>query len=123
MSESKDNSLNVDDKGLESLLASALEDVRADIEEADKHVKAIATKIENPDKKSALEQYSIMYQEALKVKGVVRDRHIKVIKMIQDRIRVKEVMNQTKGSVPWMLTPDAIQELMENSKEEKSENE
>ena len=117
---SKDNrKLDVNDKGLQDLLTEALNHVRDDIEEVDNHVKAIAAKIQNPEKKSALEIYSIMYQEALKVKGVVRERHIKVIKMIQDRIRIKEVMDQTKGSVPWMLSPDAIQELIESSGKDK----
>lgn len=117
MAENQEEAQDLTDSGLEALLKKALTNVQEDIDEAQKHVKQIAKKIEDPDKKAAIEIYSIMYQEALKVKGVARDRYLKVIKMIQDRVRVKEIVKQGKSSTPWMLTPDAVQDMITAAKD------
>lgn len=116
-------SLDLSDKGLERLLEKALDHVESDVEEAQKHVDAITTRINDPSKKSALEIYSLMYQEALKVKGIARDRHLKIIKMIQDRLRVKEVLSTSQKAFAWTMTPEAIQQILDQKKENEGKDE
>ena len=120
MSENKDK-VEMDGSGLEDLLQKAIDAATADVKEAQTHVDAIEKLIKEGTTTNALQRYSIMYQEALKVKGIARDRHIKLVRMIQDRVRVKEVAKQTKGGIPWMVTPDQIQDFLDKEKDKDDE--
>lgn len=110
--------LNAD--SLEEMLAKALKDAEQDVTEAQSHVDAVKKKIENDANERALNQFSIMYQEALKVKGIARDRHIKLIRMIQDRVRAKEVIKTVKGGQVWSISPESIQALLEKSSDDEA---
>lgn len=118
MSKEDGNKIEMDGSGLEELLQKAIDAAAADVVEAQKHVDEVAKLIEGDSTK--LPRYSIMYQEALKVKGIARDRHIKLVRMIQDRVRLKEVSKQGKDGMIWRITPDKIQELLDS--ESKSDN-
>lgn len=113
MSESE-SEFNMDSKFLEDMLNKALKSAQNDVEEAQKHVDQIKKEIEkNPESTRSLHTFAIMYQEALKVKGIARDRHLKIVRMIQDRVRILETAKSTKGGSAWMITPEAIQEMLD----------
>lgn len=109
--------LDIDDKGLEELLHDALRELQEDLSEVTIHTAEILQKIKDPSRKNGIEAYAHLYQEALKVKGSARERYLKLINMIKDRVRVKEVIKQTKdkGSM-WALTPESILDAMDQAK-------
>jgi predicted ribonuclease YlaK len=112
---------NMNSEFLDKMLNAALKAAENDVAEAQKHVDAVKEKIEkDPENARSLHTFAIMYQEALRVKGIARDRHIKIVRMIQDRVRLVELAKTAKGGVPWLMTPEAIQQLLEKAGEEKS---
>lgn len=114
MTDVEDKNISMDSNGLEGLLQKSLDEATSDVKEAQDHVNEIAKLMKDGEGTNKLQRYSIMYQEALKVKGIARDRYIKLVRMIQDRIRLKEIATQAKGGTPWLISPETIQEFLDN---------
>lgn len=116
MSDKADKRLVITDKDLEKLLRQALDETKNDLTEADEHAGQVLDKINDDKNRAGLEMYAHIYQEALKVKGSARERHLKVINMIKDRLRIKETMSE-QGQTPWMIKPEQVQEYLAKKNE------
>lgn len=116
MSDKADKRLVITDKDLEKLLRQALDETKNDLTEADEHAGQVLDKINDDKNRAGLEMYAHIYQEALKVKGSARERYLKVINMIKDRLRIKETMSE-QGQTPWMIKPEQVQEYLAKKNE------
>lgn len=118
-----DENLSVDDKGLKKLLEKALEDVNEDMKEVDEFVLRIKDKMIDRANSAALEAYANFFVQALQAKGATRERHLRLINMIKDRVRVKEVNATNKNTKEgfWTITPNTIQELLNKAEEQNSD--
>jgi hypothetical protein len=92
---SKRKKLDISPEGLEELLNLGLEGCSEDIEEADQNVGFYKTEILNTP--LAKEQYGHLLNDALRIKGSARDRLIKMINLINNRVRTVEVMKQAQN--------------------------
>ena len=92
----KETAVDVTGAGLEMLLNRILEQCERDIEEAEQNIAFYKTEIlNNPLGK---EQFGNYLNDALKIKGQVRDRYIKIVNLFKDRVKIKEVFEKAQGS-------------------------
>lgn len=78
------------EESLEQLLKEALKDLDSDLQEANENCEVYKDQIvNNPMGK---DQYGPSYHQALTIKANVRDKQIKVINIIKDRLKVKELL-------------------------------
>jgi len=78
------------EESLEQLLKEALKDLDSDLQEANENCEIYKDQIvNNPMGK---DQYGPSYHKALDIKANVRDKQIKVINIIKDRLKVKELL-------------------------------
>lgn len=78
------------EESLEILLKEALKDLDSDLQEASENCEVYKDQIvNNPMGK---DQYGQYYHQALTIKANVRDKQIKVINIIKDRLKVKELL-------------------------------
>ena len=86
-------SLKMDDASLEKLIIQSLEDVKQDMKDVEINIDLYKTAMTGT---FALEQYGELYNEALKLKGSLRDRVLKILALMKDRIKTKEIYAMTK---------------------------
>lgn len=84
------------EESLEILLKEALKDLDSDLQEANENCEVYKDQIvNNPMGK---DQYGPSYHQALTIKANVRDKQIKVINIIKDRLKVKELLKTQDAS-------------------------
>ena len=83
--------------GVEALMEDTLNSIEEDIEEATQNIALYKTEIvNNPLGK---ESFGHLMNEALKIKGLTRDRMLKIVNIVKDRVKMKEILSSTKGGV------------------------
>lgn len=75
---------------LNSLFKETLDGLRDDLIETDENVQLYLTAIQNDP--GGKEMYGSFYNDALKIKGSARDRFLKFLALIKDRVAKKEDM-------------------------------
>ena len=108
-----DNNFETNSQKLEDLMADALKAHNVDVEEIDEFLQTIKGAMGGS--KLALEQYGQLLNETLRTKAQVRDRLLKLINMMAQRVRVKEVMDKDKGGLN--ISPEEMLRLIEKAKE------
>lgn len=92
----KKKTVKVNDEGLEELINDIVQGCAEDLEEADQNVAFYKTEIlNNPLGK---ESFGFHLNEALKIKGSARDRVIKMLNLIKDRVKSKEFLDKAKNT-------------------------
>jgi len=86
---------NLDGLGLEDLLKKVLEELYDDIGETDENIKIYKDEL---TKTSGKQMYGELLNNSLKLKGDARDRVIKLINIIKDRVKSKEVIEKINES-------------------------
>lgn len=88
--------LQNNDEELTDLFAEALNGLRNDIEETNENVQIYYTALHNDS--GGKELYGQSYNEALKIKGQARDRFLKFLALMKDRVTKKEdLASRDKG--------------------------
>jgi hypothetical protein len=82
--------------GFELLLTRILESCEEDIAETEQNIAFYKAEVMNNP--LGREQYGVMLNDALKIKGQARDRYIKIINIFKDRVKVKEIMEKASGT-------------------------
>lgn len=108
--------LKVDDISLEKLIVQSLADVEQDMKDVDVNIDLYRAAMSTGT--FALEQYGELYNEALKLKGSLRDRVLKIISLMKDRVKTKEVYAMTKRDGSEMSAED-IKTLRDKIAEDK----
>jgi len=98
--------LKIDEQTLELLINELLEDLKADTQEASENV-AFYKKELIVD--FGIERVGQIYNDALKIKGSTRDRMLKAIVLIRDRLKAKEMANKDGKTKEW--TAEELSEL------------
>lgn len=106
----------IDDEGLEDLLNSILLGCEEDIKETEENIGFYKQEILN--NKNSKDMYGHLLHEALRLKGDARDRAIKAINLVKDRVKAKEFIksNKTNDTMP---TPDQIQAALDEGEDTK----
>jgi len=87
-----------------------LKDLISDVEEADANVKAYKDKIDdNPQ--MGLDLYGSFLNDSLKIKGQSRERVIKLLNVVKDRVKSKEMLQLSKGVEDKEFDPEMIADL------------
>lgn len=85
--------VKVNDDGLEELINDLYNSCLEDIEEANLNVNLYKTEVlNNPLGK---ESFGTLLSDALKIKGTARDRIIKVVNLVKDRVKSKEFLDKS----------------------------
>ena len=104
-------------EGIEILLESVLNNIEDDIEEATQNIALYKTEVvNNPLGK---EQFGHLMNEALKIKGSTRDRLLKTINIIRDRVKLKELLSNNKGGLD--MAPEKMLAMLDQYMENEAE--
>lgn len=104
---------------LEELMQKALEAYDMDVEEADQVLTTI--KAAMGTSKLALEQYGTLLNETLRTKAQVRDRLLKLIGMLAQRVRVNEVASKGGDGTFFNISPEETMLFIENVQKQKKD--
>ena len=105
------NKLDTNSEKFEELMHDALKAYEADVEETDEFLATIKGAMGGS--KLALEQYGQLLNETLRTKAQVRDRLLKLINMLAQRVRIKEVMDKDKGGLT--ISPEEMLKLIDQA--------
>lgn len=83
--------MNLDGLGLEDLLKQVLGELYDDVKETDDNIKLYRDEL---TKTAGKQMYGELLNNSLKLKGDARDRVIKLINIIKDRVKSKEVIEK-----------------------------
>ena len=83
--------MNLDGLGLEDLLKQVLGELYEDLDETDANIKLYKDEL---TKVAAKQMYGELLNNSLKLKGDARDRIIKLVNIIKDRVKSKEVIEK-----------------------------
>jgi hypothetical protein len=111
--------IKLDDVSFEKLIVEALDDVEKDMVDVDANIGVYKNLISSGS--FGVEQYGEFYNEALKLKGSLRDRVLKILTLMKDRIKTKEVYAMTKKDGTEMSAED-VKGLKDLIKEEELKN-
>ena len=85
-----------DDSSYNLLLQSLLGDLLKDLAEAEANVKRYESLLtDTKNNEMNLSMYGPLLNEALKIKAAVRDKIIKILSNLKDRVKTKETQNAT----------------------------
>lgn len=104
---------------LEILMQKALDAYDMDVDEVDEILENIKTAMGTS--KMALEQYAQALNETLRTKAQVRDRLLKLIGMLAQRVRVNEVAAKGQDGSFVTLTPEETLAYIEDIQAKKAE--
>lgn len=104
---------------LEELMQKALEAYDLDVEETDEVLATI--KAAMGTSKLALEQYGTLLNETLRTKAQVRDRLLKLIGMLAQRVRVNEVASKGSEGALFNISPEETLLFIENIQKQKKD--
>lgn len=93
--------LKPDDSSFNLLMQTLLGDLTKDLEEAERNVKRYEDLLigENGEtNEMSVAMYGSLLNDALKIKASVRDKIIKMLGNLKDRVRTKEQMASSAGS-------------------------
>jgi len=90
--------LNLNDEGFNTFTLSLLADLLDDLGEAIINVNRYNTLLANGDEMN-ISMYGPLLNDALKIKGSARDRVIKILSQVGQRVKTKEIMVSDKGSI------------------------
>jgi hypothetical protein len=107
--------ITIDDEGLNDLINDALNGCIEDLQEAALNVDLYKTEVLND--KLGKERYSTQLNEALKIKGSARDRLIKLINLVKDRVKTKEFFEQQSSGV-GNYSPELISKMIDEINDE-----
>lgn len=96
--------IKIDDANFEQLIVQALNDVEIDMKEVDANIDLYKVAVSSGT--FGLEQYGELYNEALKLKGTLRDRFLKILTLMKDRIKTKEAYAMAKKNGNEMSAED-----------------
>jgi 2-hydroxy-3-keto-5-methylthiopentenyl-1-phosphate phosphatase len=102
--------VKLDDQSFEELVNELLNKLQDDVNESDDNVKFYKTRLNNLNDNFAAERYGELFNEALKIKGSARDRVLKILAIIKDRVKAKEILNATK-KISKEYSAEEIQDL------------
>ncbi len=85
--------VKVSDDGLEELINDLYNSCLDDVEEANLNVNLYKTEVLNNT--LGKESYGTLLSDALKIKGAARDRIIKVVNLVKDRVKSKEFLDKS----------------------------
>jgi len=101
--------IQIDGDSFEELINELLNDLRNDLEEVDENVSYYKVEL---TKQFGIERVGTLFNDALKIKGTARDRMLKIIQVIRDRVKAKEIIEMTnKDKGDW--TAEEIKGLKE----------
>lgn len=83
--------INLDSSGLEDLLKQMLGELYGDVDEADANIQLYKDEIL---KVAGKQMYGEHLNNAMRLKGDARDRLIKLVNIIKDRVKSKEVIDK-----------------------------
>jgi hypothetical protein len=107
--------IKIDDVSFEKLIVEALDDVEKDMVDVEGNIDLYKKLITTGS--FGLEQYGEFYNEALKLKGSLRDRVLKILTLMKDRVKTKEVYAMTKKDGTEMSAED-LKSLKDKIKED-----
>lgn len=96
--------IKIDDVSFEKLIVEALDDIEKDMLDVDANIGLYKQVLATGS--FALEQYGELYNEALKLKGSLRDRVLKILTLMKDRVKTKEVYAMAKKDGTEMSAED-----------------
>lgn len=105
----------IDDEGLNNLINDALNGCLEDLQEAALNVDLYKNEVLND--KLGKERYSTQLNDALKIKGLARDRMLKLINLVKDRVKTKELLTQQSSGIGG-YSPELISKIMDEINEE-----
>lgn len=108
-----------DDSSFNFLMQTLLGDLVTDLEEADRNVQRYERMINGPDGEPNdmnLAMYGSLLNDSLKIKQSVRDKIIKVLGNLKDRVRVKE-QQAASGNTNEEYSEEYLFELANKLKE------
>ena len=103
------DNIKPDDSSFNVLLQSLLKDLMKDLGEAEKNVKRYEDLMGDKTNEMNIVMYGSLLNDALKIKASVRDKIIKILGNLKDRVRVKE--QQNSGSSSGEYSEEEIAEL------------
>ncbi len=103
------------EESLEQLLKEALKDLDRDLQEANENCEMYKDQLVNNTHGKDL--YGPSYHQALGIKANVRDKQIKVINIIKDRLKVKELLKQNDSSANQIDKPLSPLEMIKLAEE------
>lgn len=106
MTKKKDIELSTTNEGLDELLKDALEGIKEDLAEATENVELYKEKLLNNP--LGIDQYGTSHSDALRIKGQARDRYLKLIALVKDQVKSKEIMKINVGSGAGLWSPEAL---------------
>jgi len=98
-----------------------LNDLIEDVDETKENVQFYKTLV---NKQYGPEAYGELFNEALKIKGAARDRMLKILTLIRDRVKAKEVLATAKKGTDEYSAEDIsdvykrVKTLEEDTKED-----
>ena len=96
---------------LEQLVQQALVANEEDIAEINEHIESL--KLAMGTSPLGLEQFAHPFTESIRTKGQARDRLLKLINMIANRVRTKEFMSKGQEDVNIIASPEATLQFIE----------
>ncbi len=110
-------SIKLDGESFEALINEMLLDLQEDVKETKENVEFYKNLV---SKQFGPEQYGELFNEALKIKGSARDRVLKLLTLIRDRVKAKEVIELSKKET-GDYSAEEISELKKQLKQDEDE--
>lgn len=102
---------------LEDLLKLVLKGCDEDIKEANENIALYLEEIgKNP---LAKEMFGSLLNDSIKIKGQARDRFMKAVTMIANRIKTKEFITKAAGASPDYFSPENLVKSIESLRTKK----
>lgn len=94
------------DERLNELFDDIIDGLKEDLAEATQNVELYKGEIINTQ--TGKELYGNLYNDALRIKGQARDRVLKAVNLIKERIKVKEVLQKDRSDGGGNTSPEDI---------------
>jgi len=123
MLENKISTIDTNEGELNLLFRELLEGCRDDLEEAKSNVQMYNEAIIDELKNGGKERYGPLHNDALKIKGLARDRQLKLLNMFKDRVTNKEKINLNRkddniGGMPDIAEMAKVIDEIQKAKKE-----
>lgn len=120
MADEIDENIGADSDSLEKLLKSAYDSYQEDVAEANSLIKTYKDAMDsNPQ--LGIEMYGHFLAEAIKLKGSARERLLKIVNLLSNRVRAKEFMTKGQPDMFAFGSPEQMLAYIENMKLKKEE--
>lgn len=119
-----EQNIEYNDEKLNRLFDEMLEGLKEDLAEVSQNVELYKSEVINNS--TGKDAYGSLYNDALRIKGATRDRMLKAITIIKDRIKIKEIVVKTSETGGPEMSPEKIiaaMDKLEKNQKDAEENE